>query len=61
MSLIPCVIVPCSYLVALSLQEEQENAARRPQTHPEGVSPTQVDGRDGPAHQTTQSNQEWSE
>lgn len=53
--------MPCSYLVALSLQEEQENAARRPQTHPEGVSPTQVDARDGPAHQTTQSNQEWSE
>lgn len=49
------------YLVALSLQEEQENAARRPQTHPEGVSPTQVDARDGPAHQTTQSNQEWSD
>lgn len=52
------------YLIALSLQEEQENAAQRPQTHPEGVAPAQMDAVDGPAHQTTQttqSNQEWSD
>ena len=55
--------VCCSYLVALSLQEEQDQATRGPQTHtyPGGPAPTQPLPVQGPPQQSAQTNQEWSE
>ena len=60
-------LVSCSYLVALSLQEEQDHAARGPQTHVYSGEPTppppqpQPQPSHAPAQQSAQTDQEWSE
>ena len=52
-----------SYLVALSLQEEQDETTRGPQTHvyPGGPDVPQPLTNQTPTQQSAQTNQEWSE
>lgn len=49
--------------MALSLQEEQNQAVRGPQTHtyPGGPAQTQPQPNEAPPQQSAQTNQEWSE
>lgn len=55
--------VPYSYLVALSLQEEQDETTRGPQTHVYPIRPDvpQPLPNQAPTQESAQTNQEWSE